>query len=100
VLEITPSKDEKEITDKLKVNIYVPLVVCACQWERFMNSVFTAMQPYVKKIKFQTKNLDSEEARKLNLRGNSVVVEEKEIFTSPFLFKQKLPELLKEKGII
>ncbi len=93
------SKDN-DVDHKLKVDIYVPLNTCACIWERFMNSVFSAFQDYKKKIKFQTKNLDSEEARKLNLRGNSVVVEGKVIFTSPFLFKQKLPELLKEKGII
>lgn len=100
MLEITPSKDEKEITDKLNVNIYVPLVVCACQWERFMNSVFTAMQPYMKKIKFQTKNLDSEEARKLNLTGNCVIIDGKKKFITSFALKKELPELLKEKGLL
>ncbi|MHA1196813.1 MAG: hypothetical protein ACTSRH_13070 [Promethearchaeota archaeon] len=92
----------KEIAkkDKVKIDIYVPLNVCACQWERFMNLVFNVLMKYKDYIKFETKNLDSEEARKLNLRGNSIVVDGSKIFTTSFALKQKLPEILKEKGLI
>lgn len=86
--------------DRLKVDIYVPLNVCACQWENFMNLVFQVLTKYTKYIKFDTKNLDSEEARNLNLHGNSIVIDEKEIITSSYILKQKLPKILKERGII
>jgi hypothetical protein len=85
--------------DKLKIDIYVPLNVCACQWENFMNLVFQVLTEYNKYIKFETKNLDSEEARNLNLHGNSIVIDRKEIITSSYALKQKLPKILKERGI-
>ncbi|MHA1804133.1 MAG: hypothetical protein ACTSU4_06305 [Promethearchaeota archaeon] len=95
------SKSEQKVADnKVKVDIYVPLNVCACQWEKFMNLVFQVLMEYNKYIKFETKNLDSEEARKLNLRGNSVVIDGKEIVSSSFALKRKLPEILKQKGLI
>lgn len=95
------SKSEQKVIDnKLQVDIYVPLNVCACQWENFMNLVFQVLTEYTKYIKFETKNLDSEYARKLNLHGNSIVIDGKEILTSSFALKKKLPEILKEKGLI
>ena len=92
------SEVQKE--NKLKVEIYVPLNVCACQWEGFMNLIFQVITPYNIYISFDTKNLDSEEARKLNLHGNSVVIDGKEIVTTSFALKKKLPEILKAKGLI
>ena len=85
---------------KLQVDIYIPLGVCACQWERFMNLVSQVLTEYNKYINFETKNLDSEEAHKLNLRGNSIVIDRKEIVTTSYALKQKLPKILKEKEII
>jgi len=89
---------QKEI--KLKVDIYVPLNVCACQWEQFMNLVFQVITPYNEYISYETKNLDSEEARRLNLLGNSVVIDGNEIIRTSFVLKKKLPEILKAKGLI
>lgn len=86
--------------EKVKIDIYVPLNVCACQWENFMNLVFQVITEYNKYIKFDTKNLDSEEARSLNLHGNSIVIDGKEILTTSYALKQKLPIILKERGII
>jgi hypothetical protein len=86
--------------EKVKIDIYVPLNVCACQWEKFMNLVFQVITEYNKYIKFETKNLDSEEARNLNLHGNSIVIDGKEILTTSYALKQKLPTILKERGII
>ena len=89
---------QKEI--KLKVDIYVPLNVCACQWEQFMNLVFQVITPYNEYISYETKNLDSEEARRLNLLGNSVVIDGNEIIRTSFVLKKKLPEILMAKGLI
>ena len=86
--------------NKLKVDIYVPLNVCACQWEQFINLVFQVITPYNKYISYETKNLDSEEATRLNLHGNSVVIDGNEIVTTSFVLKKKLPEILKAKGLI
>ncbi|HUW89222.1 MAG TPA: hypothetical protein VMV43_01745 [Candidatus Nanopelagicaceae bacterium] len=92
------SENQKE--NKLKVEIYVPLNVCACQWEQFMNLVFQVITPYNNYISFDTKNLDSEEARRLNLHGNSIVIDGKEIVKTSFALKKKLPEILKTKQLI
>ena len=95
------SKSEQKVMEnKLQVDIYVPLNVCSCQWEQFMNLVFQVLTGYMNYIKFETKNLDSEDARKLNLHGNSIVIDGKEIVTSAFALKKKLSEILEEKGLI
>ncbi|MFX0074243.1 MAG: hypothetical protein ACFE96_02280 [Candidatus Hermodarchaeota archaeon] len=93
---ITEMKDK----DKLYVDIFVPLNACECVWSQFMNLVFSTITPYMKHIKFETKNLDSEEARKLNLTGNCVVVDGRKKFITSFALKKELPNLLKEKGLI
>ena len=46
-------------TDKLKVEIFVPLDACACEWDKFMNRVFMELTPYIKHIDYDTKNLNS-----------------------------------------
>ncbi len=86
--------------NKLKVDIYVPLDACACVWDDFMNRMFEVLTPCIKKIDYNTKNLNSEEARKLKLHGNCVVVNGKIKFTSSYLLKDKLPNLLKEKDLM
>ena len=97
---MTTQNSKLKEENKLKVDVYVPLNVCSCQWERFMNSVFQVLSEYNDLIKFETKNLESEEARKLNLHGNSVVINGKEIIVSSIALKQKIPKILKEKGMI
>ncbi len=86
--------------NKLRVDIYVPLDACACVWDDFMNRMFEVLNPYIKNIDYNTKNLNSEEARKLKLHGNCFVVNGKIIFTSSYLLKDKLPNLLKEKDLM
>ena len=61
--------------EKLNVDIYVPMDACACEWSQFMDLMFTAITPYIKFIKHETKNLNSEEARRLNLRSKCVIVD-------------------------
>lgn len=95
------SNTEEDMTgNKVQIDIYVPLNVCACQWEKFMNLVFQVLSKYNKYIKYETKNLDSEEARELNLHGNSVVIDCEDIITSSFALRKKLSEILKKKGMI
>jgi hypothetical protein len=87
-------------TDKLKVEIFVPLDACACEWDKFMNRVFMELTPYIKHIDYDTINLNSDHARQLKLRSKSIVIEGKKIFTSSFALKKELPNLLKAKGLI
>lgn len=99
-----PDKELSEIElsdpNKLSVDVFVPLNACECVWSQFMNLIFSALAPYMKYIKFETKNLDSEEARKLNLTGNCVIIDGKKKFITSFALKNELPELLKEKGLL
>ena len=87
-------------TNKLSVDVYVPLNACECVWSQFMNLVFSALGPYMKNIKFETKDLDSDDARKLNLNGNCVVVDGTKKYITSFALKKDLPILLKEKGLL
>lgn len=89
-----------EKNNKLKVDIYVPLDACACEWDKFMNRVFAVLTPYIKYIQYDTKNLNSEEARELNLHGNCVVIDGNKKFSASYLLKEQFPLLLKEKGLI
>jgi hypothetical protein len=85
---------------KLKVDIYVPLDACACEWDKFMNRAFIELTPYMKYIDYDTKNLNSEEARNLNIRSKCIVIDGEKRFSSSFILKRELPKLLKTKGLI
>jgi hypothetical protein len=87
-------------SEKLKVDIYVPLDACACEWDKFINRVFMELTPYIKYIDYDTKNLNSNEARQLNLRNKCIVIDGEKILTSSLTLKKELPELLKTKGLI
>ena len=96
MIKISNEKTSK----KLKVDIYVPLNACACEWDKFMNRIFVELTPYIKHIDYDTKNLNSKEARQLDLHNNCVMVDGKKKFTSSFTLKKELPKLLKAKGLI
>jgi len=85
--------------NKLNVDIYVPLDACSCEWSQFMNLIFSALTPYIKYIKHETKSLNSEEARKLGLRSNCVIVDREKKYETSYALKKDLPNLLKEKGL-
>lgn len=85
--------------NKLNIDIYVPMDACACEWSQFMNLVFSALTPHIKYIKHETKNLNSEEARRLNLRSKCVIVDGKKKYTTSFALKNDLLQLLKDKGL-
>jgi len=96
VIKISDEKD----SEKLKVDIYVPLDACACEWDKFMNRVFVELTPYIKYIDYDTKNLNSEEARNLNLHNKCVVIDRENKFSSTIALKKELPNILKAKGLI
>jgi arsenite methyltransferase len=96
VAKVIKSKEN----NNLLVDIYVPLNACACEWSQFMDRIFAVLTPYIKYIKYETKSLNSEEARNLNLRGNCVIIDGEKKFKTSVALKRELPKLLKEKGII
>jgi hypothetical protein len=98
--DVIKISNEEVRTEKLKVDIYVPLDACACEWDKFMNRMFVELTPYIKYIDYDTKSLNSEEARNLNLHNNCVVVDGDKRFSSSFVLKKELPRLLKAKGLI
>lgn len=89
-----------ENNNKLKVDIYVPLDACACEWDKFMNRIFMVLTPYIKYINHETKNINSDEGERLNIHGNCVVIDGEKKIPSSVLLKRELPKLLKAKGLI
>ena len=91
---------ENSEPSKLRVDIYVPLNACACEWSQFMNLIFSVITPYIKYIKHETKSLDSEEAREMGLFNKCVIVDGEKKYTTSYALKRDLPSLLKEKGLV
>jgi len=87
-------------SQKLQVDIFVPLDMCSCVWDKYMNRTFEILTPYIKYISFNTKNINSEEAKKLNIYENCVVIDGKTKFTSSYVLKEQLPDILKQKGLL
>ena len=96
----TSVEEKPRDLSKLRVDIFVPLNACACEWSAFMNRVFAVLMPHIKYIDYDTKSLQSVEARTLNLRGNSVVIDGEKKYTTSVALKSDLPKLLKERGLI
>jgi len=90
----------KKDKEKLKVDVYVPLDACACEWDKFMNRVFMELTPYIKYINHETKNLNSDEGHQLNLHGKCVVIDGEIKISSSVMLKRELPKILKAKGLI
>ncbi|MHC1591004.1 MAG: hypothetical protein ACXQS8_02890 [Candidatus Helarchaeales archaeon] len=90
----------EENNNKLRIDIYVPLDACACMYETFINQVFKVLIEYIRQIDFETKSINSEEARRLKINQNAVVIDGEKIIYSAFKLKKELPRLLKEKGIL
>jgi arsenite methyltransferase len=90
-----PQNIELKSNNKLKIDIYVPLEVCACQWDKFVNRVFETITPYIKSIDYDTKSTNSEEAKNLGIRGNTILVNGEKRYSSAFSLKRDLPDLLR-----
>jgi len=92
--------NNEENNGRLKVDIWLPLDACSCEYENFINRVFVELTPYIKYIDYDTKNLNSEEARNLNLHSKCIVVDGEKKFSSSYILKRELPKLLKAKELI
>ena len=90
----------EENSEKLKIEIYVPLDACACEWDKFMNRVFIELTSFIKHIDYDTKNINSEEARQLNLHNKCIVIDREKKISSSVMLKRELPKILKAKGLI
>ena len=100
-LEVLKNSNEKyNDSSKLYIDIYVPMDACACEWSQFMNLMFSAITPYIKYIKHETKSLNSDEARQMNLFTKCVIVDGKKKYTTSAALKRDLPRLLEEKGLM
>ncbi|MFO7796208.1 MAG: hypothetical protein ACQERB_05505 [Promethearchaeati archaeon] len=89
-----------KLKEKLKVDIYVPLQVCTCEWENFMNRVFEVLTPYIKFIEHDTMSLHSEKAAEMNLFQKCVIIDEEKKISSVYVLKKQLSKILEEKGLI
>ncbi len=69
-------------------------------WEKYIERVFNVLSQYIKYIDHETKSLDSEEAKKLNLYQNTIVIDGKIKILDSFDLKEQLPKILKEKGLM
>ncbi|MCJ7648093.1 MAG: hypothetical protein MUP85_05730 [Candidatus Lokiarchaeota archaeon] len=100
-LEVVENSNEKyNDSNKLFIDIYVPMDACACEWSQFMNLMFSAITPYIKHIKHETKSLNTDEARRMNLFTKCAIVDGKIKYTTSAALKRDLPRLLEEKGLM
>ncbi|MHA1191570.1 MAG: hypothetical protein ACTSP9_04655 [Promethearchaeota archaeon] len=98
--ELENSNEKYNDSSKLYIDIYVPLDACTCEWSQFMNLMFSAITPYIKYIKHETKSLNTDEARGMNLLKKCVIVDGKKKYTTSAALKRDLPRLLEEKGLM
>ena len=96
---MTSSVEGKTSQDKVKIDIFVPLNSCSCMYEHFINRVFSDIMEYMQFINFTTKSLDSEEAQKLNLHENCVVLENSKIIVETYKLKDEIASLLRARGL-
>jgi hypothetical protein len=80
-------------TRKLKIDIFVPMSRCACDWQGFMDQVFEVLMPHMKEIEFDTKDSSTSEAKTRKLPSHCIVIGE-EVFISSSVLKSRLPSLI------
>ncbi len=79
---------------KVKVDIFIPVGACACQFARFMDKVFNVLMKYRDQVEFEIKSSSSDEAKKYKIGSKGVVVNGMEVF--PEYFKpNKLEEAIR-----
>lgn len=73
---------------KIKVEIFVPLTACGCSYSHFLDQVQKILQPYLSKIDFEMKNAESDEAEKLGIFANAVVLKNLPIIPNLKIYTQ------------
>lgn len=69
---------------KVKVDIFIPMGSCACQFSAFMDRVFNVLTKYRNQVEFDVKSSFSEEARKFKIGSKGLVVNDSETFSEFF----------------
>lgn len=69
---------------KVKVDIFIPVGACACQFSRFMDKVFNVLMKYRDQVEFEIKSSFSEEAKNYKIGSKGVVVNGREVFPEHF----------------
>ncbi len=69
---------------KVKVDVFIPVGACACQFAHFMDKVFSVLVKYRDQVEFEIKSSFSEEAKKYKIGSKGVVVNGTEVFPEHF----------------
>ncbi|MEM1658602.1 MAG: hypothetical protein QXK94_06170 [Candidatus Jordarchaeales archaeon] len=69
---------------KVKVDIFIPVGACACQFAGFMDKVFNVLMKYRDKVEFEIKSSLSDEAKNYKIGSKGVVLNGVEVFTEHF----------------
>ncbi len=69
---------------KVKVDIFIPMGSCACQFSAFMDRVFAVLTKYRDQVEFDVKPSFSDEARKFKIGSKGLVVNGSEVFPEFF----------------
>ena len=69
---------------KVKVDIFIPMGSCACQFSAFMDRVFNVLTKYRNQVEFDIKSSQSEEAREYKIGSKGLVVNGTEKFSEHF----------------
>ena len=72
--------------DKLKIAVFVPLSSCTCNYSKYVDRIFLEMIPFKEQIEFEVKDVLSEEATKLNLLQNSIIIYNPPDQENPIIF--------------
>ena len=67
-------------SEKLNIEVFVPLDSCTCMFQPFVDQVFEIILPYKQNVKFEVKNVHSAEAKARQILQNVVVVNGKKKF--------------------
>lgn len=80
---------------KVKVDIFIPVGACACQFARFMDKVFDVLVKYRDQVEFEIKSSFSDEAKKYKIGSKGVVINGTEVFPEHFK-PNKLEEAIRQ----
>ncbi|MBS7288108.1 MAG: hypothetical protein KIH01_05040 [Candidatus Freyarchaeota archaeon] len=69
---------------RVKVDIFIPVGVCACQFAHFMDKVFNVLVKYRDQVEFEIKSSFSDEAKSYKIGSKGVVVNGTEVFSEYF----------------
>lgn len=69
---------------KVKIDIFIPIGSCACQFSAFMDRVFNVLTKYRNQVEFDIKSSQSEEAKEFKIGNKGLVINGSEKFSEHF----------------